>query len=94
MQRSPDSGIAGAGAFRAGTMVASPSPIGRVSSVVVGLTGALSVGEADDDGVTTGAVVVSGAGAPCSTEGPSVVPQAAVTSATRSTVIEIGFTAF
>ena len=91
LQRSPESGLAGTGAFRAGAVVASPSLIGRVSSVVVGLTGAGSVGEADDGG-TIGATV--GSGAPCSKAGPSVVPQAAATSATSSGIMQIGFIAF
>jgi hypothetical protein len=92
LQRSPESGLAGTGAFRAGAVVASPSLIGRVSSVVVGLSGAGSVGEAEDEGGTTGAAVVSGEAR--STEGASVVPQAAPTSATNSGTIQIGFMAF
>ena len=96
LQRSPDSGMAGTGAFWAGAVVASLSPIGRVCRVFAGVgiafTGAASLGDAAGDGATTGnAVPLSGA--PRSTAGASIVPQAAAHSATSNRPVEILFIA-
>ena len=98
LQRSPDTGAAGTGALRAGAGVTSFSAIGRVSTVVVGaivwLTGAPSLGEEAGDGATSGAAVplrTFASGAPCSTAGAYVAPQAAAVSVTRSRVAEILF---
>ena len=93
LQRSPDSGMAGTGAFCAGAVVASLSPIGRVWSVFAGaFSGAASLGDAAGDGATTGTVVPL-SGAPCSTAGAYVVPQAATDSAASNRPVEILFIA-
>jgi len=97
LQRSPDSGPAGGGAYCAGAVVASLSPIGRVWSVFAGagvaLSGAASLGNAAGDGATTGTVVPLLSGAPCSTAGAYVVPQPATDSAARNRPVEILFIA-
>ena len=78
--------------------MASLSAIGRVSTVVVGatvwLTGPVSLGDAAGDGATSGAAVplrTFASGAPGSTAGAYVVPQAAAVSATSSRIAEIVF---
>ena len=88
--------MAGTGAFWAGAVVASLSPIGRVWSVFAGagvaLSGAASLGDAAGDGATTGTVVPL-SGAPCSRAGAYVVPQAAKDSAASNRPVEILFIA-
>ena len=76
--------------------MASLSPIGRVWSVFAGagvaFSGAASLGDAAGDGATTGTVVPL-SGAPCSTAGASIVPQAANDSAASNRLVEILFIA-
>ena len=76
--------------------MASLSPIGRVWSVFVGaevaFSGAASLGDAAGDGATNGTAVRM-AGAPSSTAGAYVVPQAATDSAASNRPVEILFIA-
>jgi len=83
---------AGAGALRAGALVASLSAIGRVWTVAGAEFCGASFGDAAGEGATRGASmsVAMGCGAPRSTAGESTVPQA-VASATSNRLAEIVF---